>query len=302
MSELAKTPSTNGEVIYTGATAADWLTLTTWSYRQWHATSEALFKNLAITQKKLAAKLQYQGSRVSCESGGMFAGIGQQRGGTHCIIEISGGAAQMALDMLVGLDGFDASEWRCTRIDLQRTLPVTGYEYTADAAAELHARVRESGLTAGFVSSKDARYGELATVYIGSQKSGRFMRVYQKVVGDQVMLRAEAVFRYAGGSDTMFSRVMSSCDYTIGSGYAGAIAATGDTFLIDKFSPADQAELPTAVKVQSKTVAWLLKVVMPVITRVVSQHDGYSHLIAIELMGILRQCCPPEWWEGDTRE
>lgn len=293
--------SANNELSFVNHPAADWLTLTTWNYREWRNLYEYIGAKIAHHAIKTASKLQYSGARWLTDCGSFFYGIGTQMGHNHCIIEVSGGLSQLVIDALLMWEGFNPENWRCTRIDVQVTRRIENWDSKA-----LFDSAKEAGLTVGWASSRSNEHGELATVYIGSQKSGRFARVYQKVVDEQVLIRGEIVFRTGGGSDTLFHRIMGfEPNYTLANAYSGAISAINQRAL-EPLEANARPELPRVIRYESKTVKWLLDVVLPVFKRVVSQHDGAASVVAMAFADCIRQCKSPSWewvsevegWEG----
>jgi len=246
--------------------------------------------------------MQYSGWRASCDGGGTAHYLGEQKATMHYICEYSGAAAHDALNLIRDAcegGAIAADILRCTRIDLQRTRMFPGW--STDDQQRIKAAARANGLTNADAMSNDREYGELSTVYIGSQKSGRFMRVYQKVVRGEVWLRCEVVYRHGGGSDNLFQRICSyEPNYTIDNAYCGAVTAVKIPELSAMFEPDARPEMPRVAHEDSKTVKWLTEQVLPSFKRVVSQHDGASHQIATLFLECLRQCQPTDGWQEDS--
>jgi hypothetical protein len=220
----------------------------------------------------------------------------------HYLIEYSGAVAHEAMRIIqdAASDGrINPSDMRCTRVDLQRTRFFDGWG--TDDQQRIKAAARENGLTNADAMSRDREYGELSTIYIGSQKSGRFMRVYQKVVSGAIWLRCEVVYRHGGGSDNLFQRICSyEPNYTIDNAFCGAVVAVKIPELSLMFEPESRPEMPKVSREDSKTVRWLIEQVLPSFKRVVSQHDGASHQIAGLFMDCLNDCQPRDGWQEDA--
>lgn len=295
----------NSVSVRVNSVAMDWVTLTTWSYREFIRLQEAFKDTITHTKAQTSSKMQYTGWRATANGGGVFFGQAEQRGHSHCMAEFSGSLSddvfcKILLDNdFIGEDGF-----RCTRVDLQRTLDIENW--TAKDQFELMGKLKDRGLTVGWASSKDREYGELATVYIGSRRSGRFIRLYQKVVGGSVWLRFEVVFKKAGGSDSLLRRACEhSPAYSLSSAYSGAIVAVAGSSMIedrpfkDFLVPANP-QLPDVHRQDSKTHKWLIETVLPTFKRFVSQHDGAAHDVAMEFASCIRQVSLPSWeWAQD---
>lgn len=280
----------NTEKVYVNRPAVDWLTLTTWNYRQWIMLTEYLRDNVEHTKPQTAHKMQYAGSRWWTEGGSLFQGIGDQRGASHCIIEVSGALANDVKRLIDRCISINIDEWTCTRMDVQVTRPVPEWD-----AVGLFNAAKERGHTVGWASSRDHDYGELATVYIGSKRSGRFARFYQKPVNGEVHIRGEIVFRKSGGSDSLFKRTWGEeTNYTLANSYSGSLAA----LKCPELRPLEvdaRPELPEVFHRETKTIKWLRETVLPTFKRVVSQHDGASSEIAMEFANCIRQCKHPSW-------
>lgn len=284
--------------------ACDWLTITTYDYRSF-VTIEEEVKKLITSKQSQAHKMQYAGWRATLPGGGIAMMHGEQRNQMHHIIEASGGGGHALLELIkqmVATNRINPEQLRCTRLDVQ----ITRYfpDWTVDDQLELKARARSRGLSTGEASSHDRVHGELMTIYIGSRSSGRFCRVYQKVLEEEdkierVWLRCEVVFRRAGGSETLFWSLVNNQPVTIGQSYAGALQAINDVQLKEMYMPAEEPELPRVIRSTSKTVKWLMSQVLPVFKRVVSQHDGASSEVALAFLDVIRQCTLPDDW-GDS--
>lgn len=283
----------NIEEIRINHPACDWITLTTWHYKSWYDLVHSFSQTIEHNEPKKAQKLQYDGYRWLTNSGSFFYAIGQQMGKTHCIIEVSGALAHGLLEYMQKT-GSDYDIWTCTRIDLQvtRILPEWNPRAYLQAA-------EDRGQTVGFCTSKDSRHGRLSTVYVGSQRSGRFARIYEKIVADTKHVRAEIVFRRAGGSDVLFHRVVGiEPNYHIANAFSGSIHALKSPEL-SPFEVDAVPELPRVSRQESRTIKWLRETVLPVFKRVVSQHDGQSSEVAHLFLECIRHCNLPDDWPGD---
>lgn len=264
--------------------ACDWLTLGTWNYAALLELNAWAIDGLTIHKTRTGfcppGMGQYRGNWYDTDSGHYFFGSGEQDGQVHHIITAGGATADDLLQICCAMPGI-AEHFRCTRIDIQRTLPrPPGW-----SQFDLLAKIRENHL-GRLDESNDRHHGRLATVYVGSMKSARFARVYEKVVRDEVWLRCEVQFNKLGGAMNLYERMTRQEDggewlrqYGLAGAYQGFLANVRHEGLRNLFETDVPPDLPRVWKGTNRTAEWLLNNVLPSFVRTISQHDadGTAH-------------------------
>lgn len=180
------------ERFYIGAPAVDYLTLTTFD-REKFEQARALAVSVSEGDTAAGKQLQYVGERGT----GYFAGQGSQKGKDHFLVSTS---AAYAHDMLRLTH--EAAERvqgiRCSRMDLQVTVPLPGDLFSLSAVGR---RLRAGELgpfrrrgAASRIDIIDNNEG-LDTVYVGARSSPRFVRIYVKKIAGKSYLRFEVEFK-----------------------------------------------------------------------------------------------------------
>jgi len=141
------------------------------SYLKWNEVLTAAFPG----QRKEAKVMQYSGLKGSTVP--YFVGKADINNRRHFMMQISGSAAAELWPLFTPDPQLD----RCTRIDLQRTIPY-GAQPTAD---EIYALIPDTIYHSRIIGS-DGTW----TVYIGKRTSDRMCRVYVKML-DRPYLRVE---------------------------------------------------------------------------------------------------------------
>jgi hypothetical protein len=151
----------------------DYLRLGTWDSYVYSKTAQKINEHF-IT--KPGHWLQYHGRRG--HDGSVFHGTGNQGGKVHHICHFSGDASQeWAHHLKLALPG---DNLYCTRVDVQMTI-LCPKEYDPLAFYELSTRTARSIIL----------NPETSTVYLGARNSDLFMRMYEKIVLDEMYLRLE---------------------------------------------------------------------------------------------------------------
>lgn len=120
--------------------------------------------------------LQYHGRRG--QDGTAFHGTGNQGGKVHHVCHISGGTSnEWAHHLKLAIPG---DSLYCTRVDVQMTIE-RPKNYDPLAFYELSKRKAKSIII----------NPETSTVYMGARNSDLFMRLYEKIVLEEVYLRLE---------------------------------------------------------------------------------------------------------------
>jgi hypothetical protein len=178
------------ELVLIGGVACDWLTLTTFDEKEWiamcaYTVSSDATRNLPV---RTAKRMQYHG----WSGDGWFVGEGRQDGLPHYMMQAHGARAHDALRHALMFHE-NRGLVKCTRIDLQCTSS-SGFAGDLPAIAE-SIRGLPSGAFGGrgprptitYFSSEKSE----DTMYIGSRKSPRFWRFYNKPISGELRLRAE---------------------------------------------------------------------------------------------------------------
>jgi hypothetical protein len=220
----------------------DWLTLT--SYRDKLAQRGTAV--LAGMPDPFARKvICYDGLAADGVDGGCFVGTGEQNGRYHCMLQLSGALADRLGPMLIGGHEVGEGVGNISRIDLQVTIPE---QLDLDAlAAALVGKIR-SQVTI-YRTLQGGQVGD--TLYIGSPKSDKRIRIYHKAGGT----RCEVQYRrdYAASVAAMIKDT--GC-WTVQNILAGLLRGE----LRDIYDASWDAA----------------KIIEPIITVLEAWHDGYS--------------------------
>lgn len=246
----------------------DWLTLTSFGddlYRQFMKPYEW------ISQFETVKRMQYDGRQY----GSLFIGTAVQHGRKHNLVQVSGAAA----DEYVGQWSNDDNV-RCSRIDVQVTCKAAnGMDMFA-----LAERQKGKGRLVGFIES-----GGLATVYIGSWKSNKFLRIYQK---SRNVIRFEACYK---GSKANHFHMHIGAIGDVRKNMRGLLKyelnTLGDDALDRLFGEAlyGEAVAPKMTpRPESSTEKWILSSVLPALTRYANSHDCDQQIISA-IMHAIRQ-------------
>ena len=174
----------------------DYLTITSFEN-----TSNLFYMREAFQQENERNNYDHSTSRQQGYKGVMTkgAGAGSVFFGTiqldderdHYMLRCSGGAAERAFYVLP--DNKDTGI-RCTRIDLQITIPID-WDYSARRLRDSieSAKCLRQGPRPGLTLLENA--DGLDTIYIGSRSSGRLIRIYVKPTDHESCLRLEVEFK-----------------------------------------------------------------------------------------------------------
>jgi len=167
----------------------DYLTVTTKSQPIADGWIVNLERSCIINEDRIK---RYEGYRGTLDWVGVFLGKSVGRAKPHFIMQVSGAKADECLEWLCPLQ-VSGGEVKITRIDMQVTIDTphdwsqVGYFRTCEAMG-LKPEIKRS------TDPKNKR-GELITVYTGTRPSGRYNRVYEKVMDSgEKLLRFETEF------------------------------------------------------------------------------------------------------------
>lgn len=284
--------------------ACDWLTLSTFDKKQGEIMGE-YFEFMGMPQAKI---MQYDGRG----EGGTFWGKGEQKGFVNYLFQSSGWYSNTWLSsFLDGEYGLDISKWRCSRFDIQLTL-ATPKGYNLKGWQWVH---RNEGRRS--VNHFESKQGD--TVYLGSRKSQKLVRVYVKGWirddADKVGLQhirvefqlrqdiATAVIRKLEGGERLISIFNGLWDGLNGrvprvAGYDAAMCdIVRRTF--DDALPNLPTQLEYTTLATPNTLRWLKTDVDSAIRKMILSHDGYNVLVLNELIGNWLQLLQREFVEID---
>lgn len=178
------------ELVLVGGPACDWLTLTTHDEKEYVAMQAYTIGGdvTRLVPPREAKRMQYRG----WAGDGWFVGEGRQHGMPHYMMQAWGARANDVLRSAVSFHERSGLV-KCTRIDLQCTSS-SGFAADLPAVAEA-IRALPAGAFGGrgprpavtYYSSEKSE----DTMYIGTRRSPRFWRFYNKLVSGELRLRAE---------------------------------------------------------------------------------------------------------------
>jgi hypothetical protein len=152
----------------------DWLTLTSYGDKLAQRGTAVLAGMPDPFARKVIC---YDGLAADGVDGGCFVGTGEQNGRYHCMLQLSGALADRLGPMLIGGHEVGEGVGNISRIDLQVTIPE---QLGLDAlAAALVGKIR-SQVTI-YRTLQGGQVGD--TLYIGSPKSDKRIRMYHKAGG-----------------------------------------------------------------------------------------------------------------------
>lgn len=251
----------------------DWLTITSFDHAFFAFWDEKIRKGTKSFSEKNIPR--YRGVLSNIANGHVSAFVGNQNGRTHYMVHLAGEIANEYFE--VATQAIRQGIAKCTRIDLQITslLPDDWNQFS------LLGRLKKMGRSVGWYESKDRDGAELSTVYIGSRKSDRFIRLYIKPLkGDRNGLRFEVQMNGERAQSCCRALMDRQDDFrAVKSGMLlERIHHCNDARMAAIFEPMLGKEA-IAVKVKivkndNTTVEWLLFQCLPVLERILSSHDN----------------------------
>lgn len=269
--------STIGQVLTMFQVQPDWWTLTSYDERMLPlalSIAKAVYPN--GKRHEGAKVMQYLGWNVSGGMGTLFYGEALQDGRQHYMIRISGEAAansQAVNDILPAV----RSGWvRVTRMDVQLTRDMPkGWQQ-----GDLFTHAKEAGKTVGWYESRTVDGKQLATVYIGSRSSARFVRVYQKLVGDVITLRIE--YELKAEVAQAFANMLAYGRATWNETLSALVQHTGIPMVetaVSSILAGISPKHPKIIRQEPRTTKWIRQTVLPSLTRYAASHDADEELL-----------------------
>ena len=222
---------------------------------------------------------QYVGEIAYFHNGSLFVGSGRQRDLMHDMVKVSGELAEeLSVDVREAVRE-DAARLR--RVDIQVTIQEpSGYHDSGQW--RLFNRLKRADLNPGWRESRDARFGPMATVYRGSNRSDRFARCYQKPCdADRPLLRLEFVLQQDRAE--AYGRNWTAGKVSKGRAYSALLDWFGDEYVCGYFRSAVEGfhpYLPTVTRKETKTERWLLGTVLRTFARYINQHDHDGKVVS----------------------
>jgi hypothetical protein len=252
----------------------DWLTITTYD----DMAAKAWWRIVTEGESEEKKIMQYDGRIRFTLAGSIFVGSGYQRRGLHHMVRVSGTMADEHKSILYAQ--LKQGTIRVSRMDVQCTIrkPKEWNQW------RFFNRRKRAGKTVAWFQSSDRDAGELATVYIGSRRSDRFTRVYEKPsAGGVKLLRVETEYKRDRAHKSA-KAMMDGKGFTPGAMIRHELDnSISDDKLHALFSP-HCGDRPASVKVHvktddDKTFRWLVDDVLPVFKRIAYSHDMGDLLI-----------------------
>lgn len=266
-------------IIKTNAVEIDWFTITSFSYRffeYWDNVARELCK-----ERLDAKQMQYIGNEYKLDTGTLRTMKGHQRGQQHWLVTCSGQLAHMLIDLVIGMYDEDIP-FKCTRLDIQCTIE---RPKNYDSMALMQA-MSERKKNISYIRSGDKKAGRLATIGVGNRASQRYIRIYEKVLADDFIgLRLEA--EYKGGLANNVLRDFSLDSTVLKECLLHELLKMKSKWMEKAFYMAIDANQPRKIsgKVdkESKTKEWLISSCLPVLERIVRDHDNNGELAQLFL-------------------
>jgi hypothetical protein len=270
----------HSETITLDQTGIDWLTITSFEPLVYDVQNK--LKSIAEGNggKRLTVKtMQYIGETVTNELGSVFCGCAEQKGAMHYMIQISGELCNDT-DMLIPIGQGIREGWlQCRRIDLQ----ITTIEPKAWQQWALFNRQKLIKRTVGWVESTNKDGETLATVYVGSRLSGKFLRVYEKWIAKTRLLRCE--YELKGNTAGAFSRMLFDGSATPSALLKLLIQQTDDKEISLLFLPlleyVKTAAKPKILQNEPKTEKWLRETVFPAFQNYIADHKANPEILEL---------------------
>lgn len=265
-----------------GASNLDWLSLTTWRDDLGRTFSD--WAKQWGRAGKPTKRIQYAGFVSHDAEGSVFAGVGEQSGKDHYLLQVSGMASARAFRRFRDIIGNGA---KCTRIDLQITAdPGEGWSQPA-----LYDRLRADlrGVVLNYVESfTRPGGGKLATIYVGSRRSDRLVRIYEKPgLGETVYLRFEIEYKGPTASQVAYDLLNGS---TIDEILRWEVEKIGDVDLSNLVTPhlVGHPHRPIVIREKGNTEVWLIETVAPALKRFINDHNTDSYDVIEAILDAMR--------------
>lgn len=269
-------------------TSVDWITLTTYEASVYAAWIRDICSICRMVSAKSQKRMQYTGQGGE----GFFYGIGRQADKTHYMVQLSGAEADEFVSRV--LPFFDLELISCSRLDVQYTIERGDYgEKLSDVGRTLRGLIKSGSGRRGQAPEVVCFDGDsdfTDTLYVGTRRSDRFLRVYDKWVDDRPCIRMEA--EYKGDMAAVAFRRYVRGETKLGSILKAAPPPVAYNLeLFDRFSRAigDREIEPSYFQMRERddqrTLEWLDDAVFPALQRLAL--DGHRDAVNSFLQKIL---------------
>ena len=180
----------SSKVIPLSAVASDYLTLSTFDVEAYTWAVRLIRGYTPEDERKVGRWLQYEG----LAGDGYFVGAGDQAGGRHYVVRLSGSVAHSFLAVALR-QGAMLARFKCTRFDVQYTRPEAPSVRLEEVGKLLEAAdwSHHKGKKPKIEWWHNAEGYD--TLYIGSRSSVRLQRIYVKPVDGRDCLRWEVEYK-----------------------------------------------------------------------------------------------------------
>ena len=279
--------------VLVGQPAIDYITLGSYNFQFFTKISQEILPILSAQDKSLEAvegqSLQYGGTFLMdpFDRCPVFLGQGPQRGKIHYLFRVSGYRSDAALRALTSeAISFDYS---ASRIDVQLTLPSKGV-MTADLWKEFNKLQYDREQSRGKRTRKVTMVtdnGNGNTIYIGSRKSTRFIRVYEKQVEDIPLVRLEVELKNASSNKFLKTLLTRGFDRALFNVLYSSITGIVDTPLLDQHRSLIRAYAETGkwsegreVTSDSTTLLWFAEACVGSADKLLASEDTREGFLA----------------------
>lgn len=207
---------------------------------------------------------RFDGDVMRTGIGSLFVGSRREPVGYLHVAVITGWLADMLKTAVV--ESLDIHNAWLTRVDIQATVKKGEFDMFG-ALVRLEKNRKRPELHG------DRENGR--TIYIGSRRSERFARLYEKLAGKDRYLRLE--FQFSGQQARSYGRSLRQETITPEASFRGAVQQIKDSVIEAMYLPIVEGydpQLPRVAQVETKTDSWLCDTVYPVVMRRLMAHDG----------------------------
>jgi len=208
------------------------------------------------------------------DGGSFFFGRRTWQGKRWHLLIASGESAHWLLERLFYTDLMMWSDVRCTRLDIQLTIPWPGAPFF------LRHLERKEGIKASVVRGLNKEDDWSETLYLGSRASACLVRAYRKRVDESEhdWLRVEVEYKRER-SKRLFHTLLGQKE--VGNWFLPVLERCPELYgLIEPFL-ADEAQGPKEVRIPHKTFKWLNTTVANCVCRLLDDDDNHEAMVEL---------------------
>ena len=226
-------------------------------------------------------RIGYQGHTYSFAAAGLPGGGGSfffgrrtWQGKKWHLLIASGESAHWLLERLFYTDLMMWSDVRCTRLDIQLTIP------WPDGLFLLRHLERKEGITAAVVHGLDKESDWSETLYLGSRASACLVRAYRKRVDEHAddWLRVEVEYKRER-STRLFHTLLGQ--KMVGNWFLPVEQRCPELYSLIEPYLIDEAQGPKEVRVPHKTFKWLSTTVANCVCRLLDDDDNHEAMVEL---------------------